>query len=431
MLTRIPPEELSAAFCAARAAGLVGDEDTAAVFYDLARIKARARSVIEAFPPGALHAAAVKANPLPSVLRRLGEWGMGLEAASLGELELACGAGVPPERIVFDSPAKTRVELARALRAGVHINADSFAEIDRLRELITGGPGGGPGGATGGGPGGGPRVGLRVNPQVGTGRFAYTSTAGHYSKFGVTLAEHRDQLLQAYRSLPWLQGVHVHIGSQACPPEQMVEGIRLALDFALEAERVSVFDIGGGIPVAYGFGDAAPSMSAYAGLLRARCPELFDGRLRLVTEFGRYLHANAGWIVSRVEYVKTGGGKRTLIVHVGADLLMRECYFPEHWRHEMVVLDPAGRVKTGPGEPYVVAGPLCFAGDVITPEIGLPPVAEGDYLVIRDTGAYTLAMWSRFVSRQCPKVIGYHGVAGAYEILKGREELERVLEFWR
>jgi diaminopimelate decarboxylase len=416
MLTRIPPEELSAAFCAALTAGLVGDENTAVIFYDLARIKARARSVIEAFPPGALHAAAVKANPLPGVLRRLGEWGLGLEAASLGELELARGAGVPPERIVFDSPAKTRVELAHALRAGVHINADSLDEIDRLRELIADGE---------------PRVGLRVNPQVGTGRFAYTSTAGHYSKFGVTLAEHRDQLLQAYRELPWLQGVHVHIGSQACPPEQMVEGIRLALDFALEAQGVSAFDIGGGIPVAYGFGETAPTMSAYADLLRARCPELFDGRLRLVTEFGRYLHANAGWIVSRVEYVKMGGGKRTLIVHVGADLLMRECYFPEHWRHEMVVLDPAGRAKTGPSEPYVVAGPLCFAGDVITPEIGLPPVAEGDYLVIRDTGAYALAMWSHFVSRQCPKVIGYQGVAGEYEILKGREDLDRVLAFWR
>jgi diaminopimelate decarboxylase len=152
---------------------------------------------------------------------------------------------------------------------------------------------------------------------------------------------------------------------------------------------------------------------------------------RVVRSSSTVVHANAGWTASRVEYVKAGGGARTLILHVGADLLLRECYFPDHWRHEMVVLDRAGSLKAGAAERYVIAGPLCFAGDVIAYDVELPQVEEGDMLVIRDTGAYTLAMWSRFVSRQSPKVIGYDGPGGAAEILRDREDLSSVLAFWR
>jgi len=426
---RIPPSELSAAYRRALELGLLSGDDTAALFIDLQRLAGRARELREAFPDGALHTAAVKAAPLPPLLRCLAREGMGLEVASLGELELARSV-VPAERIVFDSPAKTRAELAYALDLGAAINADSLDEVARLAELIAARPASAAAR---------PRIGLRLNPQVGAGRFAYTSTAARYSKFGVPIAEFREALLEAYRAHVWLQGVHVHIGSQACAPEQMVEGMRVALDFALEANRragaagprVRIFDIGGGLPVAYADGDRAPRMAEYAALLRARCPELFTSDWRLVTEFGRYLSAPCAWAASRIEYVKPGGGARTLIIHLGADMLLRECYFPEHWRHEMVVLDAGGAPRGGPLERHVVAGPLCFAGDVLSFEQELPPAREGDILVIRDVGAYTFSMWSRFVSRQFPKVIGYHGPGGEFEVLKEREGLGRVLDFWQ
>lgn len=435
LLSRIPPAEASAAFARARAAGILDDEDTTALFIDLARLAARARALQEAFPAGALHAAAVKADPLPRVLERLHGWGLGLEAASAGELEAAARVA-PPERIVFDSPAKTRAELARALDLGVSINADSLSELERLAQLLAD-------------PArraarerdpreGGAFIGLRVNPQIGVGRFAYTSTAARVSKFGVPIEEFREALLEAYLRHAWLRGMHVHIGSQACPPEMMVAGLRLALDFALEVNRragasgprVQVFDIGGGLPVAYGAAETPLDMEAYAALLRARCPELFTGEFRLVTEFGRYLHANSAWAASRVEYVKPGGGARTLILQVGADMLLRECYFPEHWKHEMDLLDPRGALREGPRVSHVVAGPLCFAGDIISPSQELPEAREGDFVLIHDVGAYTFAMWSRFVSRPFPKVIGYEGPEGALTVLKPREPLERVLAFW-
>ena len=151
----------------------------------------------------------------------------------------------------------------------------------------------------------------------------------------------------------------------------------------------------------------------------------------MITEFGRYVHANSGWVASRVEYVKSGQAGKTLIVHVGADLLLRKCYSPADWHHEIMVVDSRGNPKAGIDDsPYTVAGPLCFAGDILARGIRLPVVNEGDYVLIRDTGAYTLSMWSRYNSRQVPKVVGYTQDGERFELLRERETVEQAASFW-
>lgn len=79
---------------------------------------------------------------------------------------------------------------------------------------------------------------------------------------------------------------------------------------------------------------------------------------------------------------------------------------------------------------YWVAGPLCFSGDVVARDVELPVVEAGDYIIIHDTGAYTLSMWSRYNSRQIPKVIGYHNDTNQFEILKKRETYNDLIRFW-
>lgn len=408
--------------------GLLEEADTAVVFYDLSALHSRIETLKESFPPGTLHAVAVKANPLTRILSLLKATGVGLEAASFPELYLAERAGFSRDRIVFDSPAKTVAELVYALKAGVHVNADNLQELERiarLRESMEPDS----------------TIGIRINPQVGMGTIDSTSVAAAYSKFGVPLAEERDALVQAFLSHDWLNGVHLHIGSQGYSVSMLVAGVRCVLELAEEVNsllrsrgvdrRIYIFDIGGGLPVTYDRKQTAPTLDEYCEELQRHCPRLFEGGYRLITEFGRYVHANTGWGASRVEYVKKGVEVDTAVVHIGADLLLRECYRPEDWFHELTVLDAQGKPKQGKApRPYVVAGPLCFAGDVIAQGIQLPRIEEGDYLLIHDTGAYTLSMWSRYNSRQMPKVIGYWNAGESFEVLKQRETLGMLWDFW-
>lgn len=403
--------------------GLISRSDTSIIFYDLSLIKQRNEALKKFFPATSLHTAAIKANPLFSVLKLISKTGFGAEAASLPELYLAQKAGFVSRNIVFDSPAKTFEELEYALRSGIHINADSLTELRRiaiLKKNIKSKS----------------TIGIRINPQVGAGRIKLTSVAGEYSKFGAPIKEFRNELFESFQKYPWLSGVHLHIGSQGCDIEMLTKGCKIVYDFVLEANtelkknQINLFDLGGGLPVAYRKNEIAPSMKKYVDKLKTNCPKLFTKNFKLITEFGRWTFANAGWAASRVEYVKKSRTIDTIIIHVGADMFLRKIYNPNDWHHEISIVDSNGKFKTGRRKKYCIAGPLCFAGDIFERELLLPEAEEGDYIVIHDTGAYTSSMWSRYNSRQFPKVIGYEKEGKKFSVLKVRESLESIKKFW-
>jgi diaminopimelate decarboxylase len=427
--SNLSTEEMSAIFSIAlKDKTSISPDDSAVIFYNLSFVEERINGIKKLFPQSALHAIAVKANPLTKILSKIKAIGVGAEVASLPELHLAEMAGFAPENIVFDSPCKTRAEIEYALRAGVYLNADSFDELERIDEILKTVQSKS-------------IVGLRINPQVGAGTIKSTSVAGSISKFGVPVTHNRDKITAYFLKYNWLRGIHVHIGSQGCPVPLVIEGIRKVLDLALEINkqlklnsnqnRIDTFDIGGGLPVSYYPGVTPIAMDQYVAMLKDTCAELFNGQFRLITEFGRYIYANAGWVASKVEYVKREPGCNIIITHVGADLFLRKSYNPEDWHHQITVVDKKGMIKTGTDtNKYMVAGPLCFAGDVIARDLELPVVNEGDYILIHDAGAYTLSMWSRYNSRQMPKVIGYSAEGEDFESLMERESKEDLFEFW-
>lgn len=411
--------------------GLINSNDTAIVFQDLDQLREKLDLLIRLFPDNTLHAIAIKAMPLPAILRKMGLSGAGLEAASLPELVLALKSGIAPEKIVFDSPVKTRDEIAFALKNHVHLNADNLDEAGRIASIL---------------PALDTRstIGLRINPQVGTGRIQITSVAGDYSKFGTPIKSQRQQIVDAFLKYEWLTGIHVHVGSQGCELPLLVDGVKTVVRLAEEINqelklnnrpnRIANFDMGGGLPVAYLPDDHPPTMEEYVHLLQKEVPELFDGTYRLITEFGRWIHVNTGFTASRVEYVKNPmhpGSPETAMTHLGADMFIRECYLPEQWSHVISVADGEGKIKAGESlSQYMIAGPLCFQGDIIARNILLPEINPGDWLIIHDTGGYTLSMWSRYNSREMPKVIGYRQAGAHFEILKDREKPEDLFDFW-
>lgn len=378
--------------------------DTSALVFDLPYLHDRLLSIRQAFSGSAFHTMAIKASPNPSLLAHLRDTDFGLEAASAGELEIARQSGYTPSKVVLDSPVKTHEELENALTRNIHINADSLQELERIAAIKSNQPSQS-------------NIGLRINPQVGIGTIAITSVAGNYSKFGVPLEEKYEEIIQAYLAYPWLNGIHLHIGSQGCQPEMLVKGVRKVLDLAGDIHKafakhaikrqISYFDIGGGLPISYHRSTSPPTMEDYAAMLKEACPELFGPDYQLITEFGRYLFTNAGFAISRVEYVKHHRDVNTAMIHAGANMFIREAYHPQQWKHEISVATPNGCIKTGRAEnPWVIAGPLCFAGDILAQNIHLPPIEEGDYIIVHDSGAYTLSMWSEYNSRQKPQSFG-------------------------
>ncbi len=427
MLNKITAEEMSQVFSRALQHKLIQEEDTAVIFYDLSRLTARINNLVDVFPKSALHAIAVKTNPLTAILKKINALGVGLEVASFPELRLAENAGFSPAKIVFDSPAKTRSELEYALKRGIYLNADSFQELDRIAQLqakqLSNSV-----------------IGIRINPQVGTGHIESMSVGGEYSKFGVPLQPNRQRLIDAFLKYDWLKGVHLHIGSQGCAPQLLVNGIRTVLNFVNEINeglqryqqnrRVEIIDIGGGLPVSYYKDEPAITMQAYQRLIQVSCPALFEGDFKIITEFGRSIYGNVGWVASRVEYVKESEHKSTALIHVGADLFLRECYNPNDWHHDISLVDQSGRLKQVDEKDYAIAGPLCFGGDMLEKNLRLPNIETGDYVFIHDSGANTLSLWSRHNSRQVPKVIGYYENGVQFEILKEREDVDKLWEFW-
>ncbi|MEU1530546.1 diaminopimelate decarboxylase [Streptomyces fagopyri] len=388
--------------------GLLGPESPIIALLDVPGIRASAAALRAAFDavtaPGTpvLHAFAVKATPLVPVLRLLHEHGIGAEVASPGELALARAAGVPPSRTVLDSPAKTTAELREALALGIAVNADNPQELERLDALV--------GTTNPASP-----LGIRVNPQVGGGSIEALSTATATSKFGVALRDEgaREWIVRAYADRPWLTRLHAHTGSQGIPLSLMARGIAETYALAEEINRhvgrrqIDTLDIGGGLPVNFGSDATAPTYAQYARLLAEAVPGLFDGRYGLVTEFGRSLLAKHGTVVARVEYAKSAGGRPVAVTHAGVQIAARTVYAPASWPLRIAAYDAKGRPKTGPDVVQDVAGPACFAGDLLAEGLALPLLEQGDYAAALDTGAYYFAHHYAYNSLARPGIHGY------------------------
>lgn len=410
---------------AAVRAGLLGEDAPLAAFVDLRGIEETAAALRAAWPThlDVRHAFAAKANCLVPVLRTLRGHGFGCEVASAGELAQALTAGFSPEELVFDSPAKSRTEIESALAAGIAINADNFQELDRIDAFMAGFTSASD-------------IGIRVNPQIGLGGIEAMSTAGEQSKFGVPLRDpgNRARLVAAYARRPWLRWIHVHVGSQGMAPKLIGAGVAAAVGLALEINevcgrrRVVGIDIGGGLTVDF-TGEQAPDFAGHARAVLAAAPELARGEFRILTEFGRSVMAKNGFMASRVEYTKEAGGRAVAITHLGAHVATRTAFAPASWPLRVLGYDAQGLPSRERLRAQDVAGPCCFAGDLVARGHPLPLLRQGDIAVLPDTGAYYFSTPFRYNSLPMPAVHGFTEEGGevGFTLLRRAESVADVL----
>ncbi len=395
---------------------------------DFDRLAQTVSDLQSAFPTNFYHTFAVKANALVKVLEALKQYGMGAEVASSGELKIALAAGYSVENIIYDSPAKTIDDLRTCIANDISLNIDNLQELARIDELMVQYPNTKS------------VIGFRINPQIGSGDISSTSTATATSKFGYALADgdNRQQLIALYQARPWLTSLHTHSGSQGCSLSLMATGVAALCELAEEInqsighQQIQRLDIGGGLPVNFASDEVTPSFSEYAAVLRQQVPLLFTDKYQVKTEFGRAIAAKNGFIVTKVEYTKNSGGRHIATTHAGAQILTRTAFLPKSWPIRVTGFLPDGRERTSDNSEVVttdVAGPCCFAGDLVCVNQPLPKLEPNDYVLVHDTGGYYFS--NHFDYNSLPRVAVYAASGAEQNIsiscIRQADSLEDVL----
>ncbi|MBB3190235.1 diaminopimelate decarboxylase [Halomonas cerina] len=354
---------------------------------------------------------AVKANSNLAVLGLLARLGAGFDIVSVGELERVLAAGGDPAKVVFSGVAKQAGEMARALEVGIKcFNVESRPELERLN-------------AVAGRLGTVAPVSLRVNPDVDAGTHPYISTGLKDNKFGIPV----DEALAVYTHAAGLDHVRIvgldcHIGSQLTELAPFLDALDrlLMLLERLREQGIEVehLDLGGGLGVPY-HDEHPPAPFDYATALLERLAQWPGSeRLTLLFEPGRSIAANAGVLLTRVEFLKPGETKNFAIVDAAMNDLIRPALY-QAWQ-AILPVDTRRPRETGT---FDVVGPVCETGDFLGKDRELA-IAAGDLLAVRSAGAYGFVMASNYNSRPRPPEVMVDGER--VHLVRRREPLEAL-----
>lgn len=335
---------------------------------------------------------AVKANSNLGVLNVLARLGAGFDIVSVGELERVLAAGGDPERIVFSGVGKQTDEIRRALAVGIKcFNVESVPELLRIEciaeEMGLVAP-----------------VSIRVNPDVDPKTHPYISTGLKANKFGVSFESAREVYQQA-ADLKHINviGVDCHIGSQITelgPFLDALDRLLVLVDQLAEDDiNIQHLDLGGGLGVRYK-DETPPSPAEYVQALLER---LGEREFELIFEPGRAIAANAGILLTRVEYLKEGEEKNFAIVDAAMNDLLRPALY-DAWQD----IVPASIREDGLNAIWDIVGPVCETGDFLGKDRQLN-LKTGDLLAVRSAGAYGFAMASNYNSRNRPAEVMVDG----------------------
>lgn len=350
---------------------------------------------------------AVKANSNLGVLNTLARLGSGFDIVSGGELERVIAAGGDPSKVVFSGVGKTAQEMKRALELGIKcFNVESEPELERLNQVAAEMGVKAP-------------ISLRINPDVDANTHPYISTGLRDNKFGIAFERAPDvyKFAQSLSNLE-IKGIDCHIGSQLTDIDPFIDATDrlLALIDDLKAQGINIahLDVGGGLGVVYR-DELPPQPSDYAKALLGRLDNHQD--LELIFEPGRAIAANAGVLLTKVEFLKHTEHKNFAIIDAAMNDLMRPALY-QAWQNIVPVKPREGEAVT-----YDLVGPICETGDFLGKDRALV-LKENDLLAVRSAGAYGFVMSSNYNTRARVAEVMVDG--DKLHLVRQREELSSL-----
>lgn len=353
---------------------------------------------------------AVKSNSNIALLNVMAKLGSGFDIVSQGELERVLAAGGDASKVVFSGVAKSHSEIVRALEVGVRcFNVESIPELHRINEVA-------------GKMGKVAPISLRVNPDVDAKTHPYISTGLKENKFGVSVQQARE-VYRLAKSLPNVKitGMDCHIGSQLTELQPFLDATDrlIVLMEQLKEDGIELhhLDLGGGLGVPY-HGEQPPHPTEYAKALLEKLRAYPN--LEIILEPGRAISANAGILVTKVEYLKSNEDRNFAIVDTGMNDMIRPALYEAYM--EITEVDQSLNREASV---YDVVGPICETSDFLGKARTLS-VAEGDYVAMRSAGAYGAAMSSTYNSR--PQAVEILVDGAKAHLIKARADFA---DLWR
>lgn len=352
---------------------------------------------------------AVKANSNLAILNLFARLGSGFDIVSRGELDRVLTAGGAANKIVFSGVGKTHAEIRYALEVGIRcFNVESEAELERIQAIAAEKGKIAP-------------ISLRINPDVDAQTHPYISTGLKENKFGISI-ESAEAVYRRAADLPnvSVQGIDCHIGSQLLTLSPFMDALDrllvLAERLAQQGIPIHHLDLGGGLGVRYN--DEQPP--APADYMRKLFTDERLKRYEILVEPGRTIAANAGILVTKVEYLKRSEYKNFAVVDAAMNDLIRPALYSA-WQE----IIPAQPRTEGEAETFDIVGPICETSDFLGKDRDLN-IQEGDFLVVRSAGAYGFTMSSNYNSR--PRACELMVDGAQVHVVRARETLE---DLWR
>ena len=351
----------------------------------------------------------VKANSSLSILKLLSDLGAGFDIVSIGELERVIKVGANPKKIVYSGVGKSESDIKKSLELGIRcINVESFAELERINKIAKNLKIKAP-------------VAIRVNPNIDPGSHEYISTGLESTKFGINLKNMMDAFIYANeQQFIDLIGIDYHIGSQIETIEPFIEAIVSVSKIIKELEKnsisVELIDMGGGIGIDYS-NNNVPSIKQFGKAINQAIHDNELDKYNLILELGRCIVGNAGYLITKVEYIKKDSEKNYVIVDAGMDNLIRPALY-NAWHNIISTNNRAEEILCD------VVGPVCECADFVGKERRLA-VEQDDILIITSCGAYAASMASNYNSRaKAAEVIIKNKKA---ILVSRREEIDEIL----
>lgn len=351
---------------------------------------------------------AVKSNSNLAILKLFADLQSGFDIVSGGELERVLTAGGDPNKVVFSGVGKSADEIKRALEVGIFcFNVESESELERINQIAaqlnqTA------------------AVSLRINPNIDAETHPYIATGLADNKFGLELGK-IPAICERIKKLTHLKliGIACHIGSQLTEMQPFIDAldclVQLVHEFKANDIELQHLDIGGGLGIRYR-DETPPSITEYIETL---CKKTAGLPQEIIIEPGRVITANAGILLTRVEYLKNGSHKNFAIVDAAMNDLIRPALY-DAWQDIIPVKQRQGAAT----DIYDIVGPVCESADFLGKERQLA-LQENDLLAICHAGSYGFAMSSNYNTR--PRAAEVMVNADKATLIRKRETIDDLI----